>query len=91
MFNIGSNLEENSAQEYYFIYLLNSTRLLISHLWIQLKIQENFFSRLDFSYIKANSQKLVIWCKSILIVDCQLQDVLRREAEKDVNAIIWDY
>jgi len=90
MFNIGSNLGQNSDPEYYFIYPLNFIHLFISHLWIQLKIQVNFFSRLDFSYIKANSQKLVIWCESILIANCQLQNVLR-EAEKDVNAIFWDY
>lgn len=90
-YNIGSNLGQNSDQQYYFIYPLNFTHLFISNLWIQLKIQVNFFSRLDLSYIKAKSQKLVIWCKSILIADCQLQDVLRREAEKDVNAVFWDY
>lgn len=89
-FNISSNLGQNSDQEY-FIYPLNFTHLFISHLWIQQKIQVNFFSKLDFSNIKANSQKLVIWCKSILITDCQLQDVLRRKAEMHINGIFWDY
>lgn len=73
------------------MYSLNFTRIFISHLWIQLKIQLNFFSQLDFSYIKANSQKLVIWCESVLIADCQLQDVLKRDVENDTNAIFWDY
>lgn len=90
MFNIGSNLGQNSDQEY-FIYPLNFTHLFISHLWIQQKIQMNFFSKLDFSNIKANSQKLVIWCTSILITDCQLQDVLRTKAEMHINAVFWDY
>lgn len=89
-FNIGSNLGQNSDQEY-FIYPLIFTHLFISHLWIQQKIQVNFFSKLDFSNIKANSQKLVIWCKSILITDCQLQDVLRTKAEMHINAVYWDY
>lgn len=89
MFNIGTMLGENFDQDY-FVCLPNFIHLFISHLWIQKKIQVNLFSRLDFSYIKVNSQKLVIWCQSIFITDCQLQDVLRREAEKDINALLGD-
>lgn len=60
MFNLGSNLGQSSDQEYYFIYRFILIYLFISHLWNQRKIQVNFFSRLNFTYVKANSQKLVI-------------------------------
>lgn len=87
MFNM---LGEDSVQDYYFVCPPSLIHLFISHLWIQDKIQLNLFSRLDFSYIKANSQKLIILCQSIFITDCQLQDVLRREAKKDINALLGD-
>lgn len=88
--NIDTILGVNSNKYCYFNYPLHFIHLFVSYLWIQLKTQANLLSRLDFSYIKANSQKLIIRCDGVLIADCQLQHILRGAPENDVNRLFWD-